>query len=198
MRKIPVLRLNFPCLSAREIFHKYPSQTLYICSKSRISFIFTVARVFAWGFNFFSLCRGICENVFNFFTLACLKPPNSFGIFLLCLYAQGNVINQIWNPEVFRCKRKTAKKCQTTTKSIIYLASVLNNIRCNYTDISYWERYLRKIPVLRLNFPRLSDREIFRLSTGIFRKYPSQTWYICSLLITWRHRYTIVVYWRKI
>jgi hypothetical protein len=43
---------------------------------------------------------------------------------------------------------------------------------------------LRKIPVLRLNFPRLSAREIFRLSTGIFRKYPSQTWYICSKL-TW-------------
>jgi hypothetical protein len=28
-------------------------------------------------------------------------------------------------------------------------------------------------------FNRLSAREIFRLSTGIFRKYPSQTWYIC-------------------
>jgi hypothetical protein len=31
-------------------------------------------------FNFFSRCRGICENVFNFFTLTCRKPPNSFGI----------------------------------------------------------------------------------------------------------------------
>jgi hypothetical protein len=39
---------------------------------------------------------------------------------------------------------------------------------------------LWKIPVLRLNFNRLSAREIVRLSTGIFRKYPSQTWYICS------------------
>jgi hypothetical protein len=39
---------------------------------------------------------------------------------------------------------------------------------------------LRKIPVLRLNFTRYSAREIVRLSTGIFRKYPSQTWYICS------------------
>jgi hypothetical protein len=29
---------------------------------------------------------------------------------------------------------------------------------------------------LRLNLYRLSAREIFRLSTGIFRKYPSQTW----------------------
>jgi hypothetical protein len=38
-----------------------------------------------------------------------------------------------------------------------------------------WEGYLRKIPVLRLNFARHSAREIFRLSTGIFRKYPSQT-----------------------
>jgi hypothetical protein len=37
-----------------------------------ISFIFTTARVFAWGFNFF--------------TLACIKPPNSFGIILLYLY----------------------------------------------------------------------------------------------------------------
>jgi hypothetical protein len=34
---------------------------------------------------------------------------------------------------------------------------------------------MRKIPVLRLNFPRHSAREIVRLSTGIFRKYPSQT-----------------------
>jgi hypothetical protein len=31
-------------------------------------------------YNFFSLCRGICENVFHFFTLTCRKPPNSFGI----------------------------------------------------------------------------------------------------------------------
>ena len=37
-----------------------------------------------------------------------------------------------------------------------------------------WEGYLRKIPVLRQNFPRHSARE-FGLSTGIFRKYPSQT-----------------------
>ena len=59
---------------------------------------------------------------------------------------------------------------------IIYLAGVLNiyNIRCNKTDISCWEVYLRKIPVLRLNSPRHSTREIFRLSTGIFHKYPSQ------------------------
>jgi hypothetical protein len=29
-------------------------------------------------FNLFPLCRGICENVFNFFTLTCRKPPNSY------------------------------------------------------------------------------------------------------------------------
>ena len=36
--------------------------------------------------TFFPLCRGICENIFHLFTLAFLKPPNSFGIFLLYLY----------------------------------------------------------------------------------------------------------------
>jgi hypothetical protein len=88
-----------------------------------MSFIFTTVGVFAWGFNFFSLCAVVfaktyftflpsrvsnCQihseyfffifirkvtwlikfetrkcsyvNVFHFFTLAWLKPPNSFGI----------------------------------------------------------------------------------------------------------------------
>ena len=39
-----------------------------------------------------------------------------------------------------------------------------------------WEGYLRKIPVERR---KISRAEIVRLSNGIFRKYPSQTWYIC-------------------
>ena len=53
-----------------------------------ISFMFTAAGVFAWGFYFLSpLCRGTCEHLFHFFTLPCLKPPNSFGIGLLYLYA---------------------------------------------------------------------------------------------------------------
>ena len=120
-----------------------------------ISFIFTAAGVFAWGFNFF--------------TLVCIKPPNSFGIFLLYLYTYfSNMINQIWNPEVFRSKgfnffslwrgicenvfhffTLTCRKPQNSfsilqplskqieyswkrqTQGIIYLASVLNNIRCN-------------------------------------------------------------------
>jgi hypothetical protein len=49
-----------------------------------------------------------------------------------------------------------------------------------------WNKCLWDISCLggvfpRLNFPRHSAREIFRLSTGIFRKYPSQTWYICLI-----------------
>ena len=55
-----------------------------------ISFIFTTTVVFEWGFNFFPL--------------ACIKPPNAFGICLIYLYTQSNVINQILNPEVFRSK----------------------------------------------------------------------------------------------
>ena len=39
-----------------------------------------------------------------------------------------------------------------------------------------------KIPILRINLPRHSSREIFRLSTGIVRKYLSQTLYICSIV----------------
>jgi len=52
----------------------------------------------------------------------------------------------------------------------------LIEVQMNYIQIYHvWEGYFRKIPVLRLNFTRHSAREIVRLSTGIFRKYPSQT-----------------------
>jgi hypothetical protein len=63
---------------------------------------------------------------------------------------------------------------KTTNKSIIYLASVLNNIRYLIKQIYHvWGRgYLRKIPVLRLNFTCLTAREIFRFSTGIFSQLP--------------------------
>jgi hypothetical protein len=46
--------------------------------------------------------------------------------------------------------------------------------RMDFGTVSTVYNCFRKIPVLRLNFPRLSAREIFRLLTGIFRKYPSQ------------------------
>jgi hypothetical protein len=51
---------------------------------------------------------------------------------------------------------------------------------------------LWKIPVLRLNFPHHSAWEIVRLSTGIFRKYPSQTWYICIISNVCYFRYGCV------
>jgi hypothetical protein len=71
---------------------------------------------------------------------------------------------------------------------------IIFNCLNNITQIYHvWEGYLRKIPVLRLNFPRYSEgylrkipverrtislakwRGKFSLKTGIFRKYPSQT-----------------------
>ena len=43
------------------------------------------------------------------------------------------------------------------------------------------EGYLRKIPVKRRKISQAEWRGIFSLKTGIFRKYPSQTWYICLI-----------------
>jgi hypothetical protein len=43
----------------------------------------------------------------------------------------------------------------------------------NYIQIYHaWEGYLRKIK---------GERRKFSLKTGIFHKYPSQTWYICLI-----------------
>ena len=44
-----------------------------------------------------------------------------------------------------------------------------------------WEGYLWKIPVERRNISRGEWRGKCSLKTGIFRKYPSQTWYICLI-----------------
>jgi hypothetical protein len=114
------------------------------------------------GFNLFPLCRGICENVFHLFTLTFHKLPNSFGI----LQPLSNKTNRNTTtvpaersspkrPIVFNnCQVTNNKKkeysCKRQTKGIIYLANALNNIQCNQTDVSYWEGYLRKIPVFRL------------------------------------------------
>ena len=78
-----IIIMDFDWFNSRCIFRVFSYLGL-------ISFIFTAAGVFAWEFTFF--------------TLACIKPPNAFGICLLYLYTQSNVINQIWNPEVFRSK----------------------------------------------------------------------------------------------
>ena len=133
-------------------------------------------------------CRGICENVFHFFTLTCRKPPNSFGI----LQSLSNKTNR--NTTTVPAEGNSSKRpiwYLTTTK----LQTIKKRIFLKTTNKRYyllikqiyhaWEGYLRKIPVLRLNFPRLSAREIFRLSTDIFRIYPSQTWYICSVSNTY-------------
>jgi hypothetical protein len=57
----------------------YMLQNNFQCLRSTL-------KIFKWHINIHPLCRGICENVFHFFTLACISPPNSFGIFLLYLY----------------------------------------------------------------------------------------------------------------
>ena len=44
-----------------------------------------------------------------------------------------------------------------------------------------WQGYLRKIPVERRTISRAEWRGKFSVKTGIFRKYPSQTWYICLI-----------------
>ena len=101
------------------------------------------------GFKKNSLCRGICEKYFTFLPSRAANRQIHSEYFNHCLTKQ---IEYSW-------KRQT--------KGIIYLASVLNNIRCNKQIYHVWEGYLRKIPVLRLNIPRHSVREIFRLSTSI-------------------------------
>jgi hypothetical protein len=93
------------------------------------------------------------------------------------------VINQIWNLEVFRSKRFNFFPLCRGTSCIcenVFHFFTLTSRNPPHSFRIVWEWYLRKIPVLRLNSPRHSAREIVRLSTGIFRKYPTQTWYICS------------------
>jgi hypothetical protein len=66
---------------------------------------------------------------------------------------------------------------------------IATNISCqseqfvaDYIQIYHvWEGYLRKIPVERRKISRAERRGKCSLKTGIFRKYPSQTWYICLI-----------------
>ena len=93
--------------------------------------------------SFFPSAVVFCENIFHFFTLTCRKPPNSFGILqplsnktnrnTTTVPAEGNSSKR---PIVFNnCQVTNNKKKEYSwkrqTKGIIYLASVLNNIRCN-------------------------------------------------------------------
>ena len=45
--------------------------------------------------------------------------------------------------------------------------------------------FLRKIPVERRTISRAEWWGKFSLKTGIFRKYPFQTWYICIQFHVW-------------
>jgi hypothetical protein len=56
-----------------------------------------------------------------------------------------------------------------------------NKLKCYIQIYHVWEGYLRKIPVERRKISRAEWRGKFSLKTGIFRKYPSQTWYICLI-----------------
>jgi hypothetical protein len=123
-------------------------------------------------FNFFSLCRGICENVFHFFTLTCRKPPNSFWK----LQPLSNKTNWIF-------LKTTNKRYYLWNVSFETVSRNKPTIkRSNFEQIYHaWEGYLRKIPVERRTIFRTEWRGKFSLKTGIFRKYPSQTWYICLI-----------------
>ena len=90
---------------------------------------------------------------------------------------------------------------------------IIFNCLNNITQIYHvWEGYLRKIPVLRLNFPRYSEgylrkipverrtislaewRGKFSLKTGTPRKYPSQTWYIWVFLFFFSFKFQIILF----
>jgi hypothetical protein len=66
------------------------------------------------------------------------------------------------------------------TKGIIYLASVLNNIRCNQTDISCLGEVFAKNTSLETKFPSPFGSGNCSSLDWYFSQIPSQTWYICS------------------
>jgi hypothetical protein len=96
-------------------------------------FLFTFIRMVTWLIKF-ETRKYSDVNVFPFFTLACFKPPNSSGIPI----KKNNKIQipqKVYNK--LKCSLKKPNKnrifLKTTDKRSynIYLASVLNNIRCN-------------------------------------------------------------------
>jgi hypothetical protein len=78
----------------------------------------------------------------------------------------------------------TAELEEDIKQAEIFLAK-LNMMAVIKQIYHVWEGHLRKIPVLRLNFPRHSTREICRLSTGIEQTDRRQRYYIPSQL-RWR------------
>jgi hypothetical protein len=98
------------------------------------------------------------------------------SLFKLSFHSVYNIIS-----EVYAVHQRFFLNIQTAEHCCFYI--LLHERRLRHTPIinQKHKRSGTALPVFRLNFPRRSAREIFRLSTGIFRKYPSQTWYICLI-----------------
>ena len=61
--------------------------------------------------------------------------------------------------------------------SILFLSTILL-FDDGIVPIAWYFLFFNILYVILIQY---SAREIFRLSTGIFRKYPSQTWYVCLI-----------------
>jgi hypothetical protein len=72
-------------------------------------------------------------------------------------------------------------KCYGTNIIRIFTYLLQPSMKSDFHTDHVWEGYLRKIPVERRKISRAEWRGKFSLKTGIFCKYPSQTWYICLI-----------------
>ena len=111
------------------------------------------------GFNFFSLCRGICENVFHFFTLTCHKPPNSFGILqplsnTTTVPAEGNHSKR---PIVFN-------NCQVTNNKKRIFLKTTNKRYCLFSHFSSLDWYFLQIPLPNMIYLFKIQYALFKLS----------------------------------
>ena len=106
------------------------------------------------------------SNSFAWFFFACcmLKQNHDLFYFRVC---SGNTL--LWKD--FSCFRRLIKVLKIKWSR---WSEALNLLACHCLLAVKYSAELSK-------YILLSAREIFRLSTGIFRKYPSQTWYICLI-----------------
>ena len=132
------------------------------------------------GFNFFSLCRGICQNVFHFFTLTCLKPSNSFRI----LQPLSNKTNQIF-------MKTTNKRYYLFSQCSIIHACIFNSksLYCATTSTLYiqectlsnLEQHIRaeKVTYYRDSLKNSLPRLFVKLKTGLhYREYIIQIYHV--------------------
>ena len=122
-----------------------------------ILFIFTTARVFAWGFNFFSLCAVVFVK--TYFTFLPSRASNC-------------QIHSDYFFFTFICKVTWLIKFETRKCSDVNVFHCFN-LACLNTPNSFGISLETKFP-----WPFGSGNFVSRLV--IFRKYPSQSWYICS------------------